>query len=166
MTRNGPTNASKGYSEPPESIPMVSRTFHFRLIFGRFEPGSLSTFSKSDLNKSQKSPFPGPPRQEPWGCIPGLSDMETDRPLEIGNLRRMFAWGEHFPQIANRPCSVCRGAPLSANPACAATSRGDYRICEVRIWKKVLREPGSNRPKIRRKSKVRETVGIDSGGPE
>ena len=33
--------------------------------------------------------------------------METDRPLEIGNLRKMFAWGEHFPQIANRPCSVC-----------------------------------------------------------
>ena len=48
-----------------------------------------------------------------------MSDMETDRPLEIGNLRKKCAWGAFFPQIANRPCSVCHGvlAPLSANPA-------------------------------------------------
>ena len=44
MARNSPTNASKGYSGPPESIPMVSRTFDSSLIFGRFELGSLSTF--------------------------------------------------------------------------------------------------------------------------
>ena len=43
---------------------------------------------------------------------------------------------------------------------------GDFRFVEVGFWKKVLRELGSNRPKIRQKSKVRETIGIDSGGPE
>ena len=34
------------------------------------------------------------------------------------------------------------------------------------LGKKVLREPGSNLPKIHQKLKVQETIGIDSGGPE
>ena len=41
--------------------------------------------------------------------------------------------------------------------------RGDFRFFEVGIWKKVLREPGSKRPKIRRKWKFQETIEIDSG---
>ena len=54
------------------------------------------------------------------------ANPETDRPLEIGNLRKMFAWGEHFPQIANRPCSVCHGdmALTDANPAFGPTEQG------------------------------------------
>ena len=72
-----------------------------------------------NFNFFKNPPPQGPPRREPWGCIPGLSDMETDRPLEIGNLRKKCAWGAFFPQIANRPCSVCRGdmALTDANPA-------------------------------------------------
>ena len=57
-----------------------------------------------------------------------MSDMEADRALEIGNLRKFGAWGAKFPQIANRPCSVCHGdmaptdakeenSPIDANPA-------------------------------------------------
>ena len=66
-----------------------------------------------------------PPRQEPWGCILGSDNMETDRPLEIGNLRKKIAWGEHFPQIANRPCSVCHGdmALTDAKPAFGPAER-------------------------------------------
>ena len=56
-----------------------------------------------------------------------------------------------------------------ANPACAPSDKGggvlDFQIFETRCWKKVLREPGSNRPKICRRWKARETIGIDSGGP-
>ena len=37
---------------------MVSWSFHFRLIFGRFEPGSLrSFFQKSDLKNPKIPPF-------------------------------------------------------------------------------------------------------------
>ena len=61
MTRNSPTNASKGYSGPPETIPMVSDHSHFRQIFGRFEPGSLSTFSKIRPHKIENPPSPGGP---------------------------------------------------------------------------------------------------------
>ena len=50
VARNTPTDMSKGYSWPPESIPMVSGTFYVSLILSRFEPGSLSTFfSKTDV---------------------------------------------------------------------------------------------------------------------
>ena len=37
-----------------------------------------------------------------------------------------FAWGEHFPQIANRPCSVCHGdmALTDAKPAFGPTEQG------------------------------------------
>ena len=49
-------------------------------------------------------------------CIPGLSDMETDRPFEIVNLRKKCAWGTFFPQIDDCQRSVCHEhlAPLSA----------------------------------------------------
>ena len=40
-----------------------------------------------------------PPRQEPWGCILGSDNMETDRAFEIVNLRKNCAWGAIFPQI-------------------------------------------------------------------
>ena len=43
----------------------------------------------------------------PWGRIPGLSDMETDRPFEIVNLRKKCAWGAFFPQIDDCQRSVC-----------------------------------------------------------
>ena len=69
MARNEPTNASKGYSGPPESIPMVSRTFDFRRIFGRFEPGSLSTFFHNPTSKNRKSPLP---RGSPGGSKGGV----------------------------------------------------------------------------------------------
>ena len=62
MARNSPTNTSKGYSGPPESIPMISRTFDFRRIFGRFEPGFLSTFFQNRTSKNRKSPLPGESR--------------------------------------------------------------------------------------------------------
>ena len=47
----------------------------------------------------------------------GVSNMETDRPLEIGNLRKFDARGAKFPQIANLPCSACHRdmAPTAAN---------------------------------------------------
>ena len=65
MARNSPTNTSKGYSRPPESIPMVSDHFHFSRIFGRFEPGSLSTFFQNPTPKNRKSPLPrGSPKVE------------------------------------------------------------------------------------------------------
>ena len=41
--------------------------------------------------------------------------METDRPLEIGNLRKICAWGANFPQIANRPCSATLSVPRGDN---------------------------------------------------
>ena len=100
MARNEPTNASKGYSGPPESIPMVSDHFHFSQVFGLI------------------------------GAI---------------------------------------GPKAVANSACAPSDRGEvveFQIFQTPFLKKVLREPGSNRAKIRRKSKLSETIGIDSGGPE
>ena len=55
-----------------------------------------------------------------------MSDMETDRPLEIGNLRKFGAWSAKFPQIANRPCSVCHRdmALTDANPAFGPAEQG------------------------------------------
>ena len=48
------------------------------------------------------------------------------------------------------------------------TGRGSriFRCLRPDFGKKVLREPGSNRPKIRQTWKWSETIGIDSGGPE
>ena len=66
MARNTPTNT---YSGPPESIPKVSRTFDFRRSFGRFEPGSLSTFFQNPTSKNRKSPLP---RGSPWGSKGGV----------------------------------------------------------------------------------------------
>ena len=48
-------------------------TFHFRQIFGRFERGSFSTCFQNRTSTFQTITFP---RQEPWGCIPRLSNME------------------------------------------------------------------------------------------
>ena len=59
--RNSPTNMSKGYSGAPELIPKVSRTFDFSRIFGRFEPGSLSTFFQKSGLKNPKIPPPRGP---------------------------------------------------------------------------------------------------------
>ena len=54
--------------------------------------------------------------------------METDRPLEIGNVRKKFAWGETFPQIANRPCSVCHGSvELGLVRPGSSCQKGDQR---------------------------------------
>ena len=68
-------------------------------------------------------------------CILRSDNMETARPLEIGNLRNIFAWGEHFPQIANRSYPVCHGdmAPTGATPTIAPleTNLGAW----IRDWR-------------------------------
>ena len=75
---------------------------------------------QGDMALTDANPAFGPTERKPrmcpleqgrtlGGCILGSDNMETDRPLEIGNLRKMFAWGAIFPQIANRPCPVCHG---------------------------------------------------------
>ena len=77
MARNSPTNASKGYSGPPESIPMVSDHFHFRRIFGRLEPSSLSTFFPNSDFKNRQSPLP---RGVPLGGQRGVLAPPTQPP--------------------------------------------------------------------------------------
>ena len=61
MARNSPTNASRCYSGPPESIPMVSNHFDYCRIFCRFEPGSVSTVFQNRTSKNRKSSLPRGP---------------------------------------------------------------------------------------------------------
>ena len=57
MAQNGLENGSEGYSEAPESIPMVSDRLDF---WGRFEPGSeCHFFQKSELRELKFRDFEG-----------------------------------------------------------------------------------------------------------
>ena len=57
--------------------------------------------------------------------------METDRPLEIGNLRKKIAWGENCPQIANRPCSVKGDMALTDAKGGYGPNRRKPRMCPL-----------------------------------
>ena len=62
MVTNSLTNASKGFSGPPDRVDSDGlRSLRFSQIFHRFELGSLSTFFKIGP-EIQKSPSPG----DPW----------------------------------------------------------------------------------------------------
>ena len=95
IARNSATNVSKGYSGPPESIPMVSPTFHFSRILGRFYCALSALFSKIRPQKIKNPPSPGGP---PGRLKEGFGPAERKPricPLgnEIGGLDKLSgAW--------------------------------------------------------------------------
>ena len=67
--RNGPTNMSKGYSDPPESIPMVSDHFHFEGFLAVLSQALSALFSKIWPQKIENPPFPGGPKGKVWAPL-------------------------------------------------------------------------------------------------
>ena len=128
ICRNSPTNTSKGYARPAESIPMVSDHFHFRWILHHFEQGS------PNLKKYKSST----PRR----------DMETDRAWDsMGDWQfEVILRPKHKITSNFQSPVVC----LCLSPCCSIQEYtpkvlvwgGHFRIFQIRFLKKSAERAG------------------------